>query len=585
MTFSGVAGEVDIKKTLTGVINMSKFGLAVVFVGAALLSSFGYAAPERVGDFSLLDQNGDFHQFSKYRHKDAIVLFSQASSCADTAGAVSQFQEMRSVWEAKNVAFIMINAAGEDIASVREFSKSQNLDFPILLDTSQLVVDTLGITNAGEVLVLDPEKLTVLYRGPVDENLASALDAGLNGAAQETIAVDVVGCELSNRGAAELASNVPDYATEVAPVIVENCAECHREGGIGPFAMNSHLMLQGWSPMIREVLLTKRMPPMQVDPNIGHFANASYISDAELQTLVRWIDAGSPKGVFSTDPLSGLQYADVKSWQLGEPDFVVSTPVQEIPATGVLDYINVDVELPFTEDKWVKAVQFIPGDETVLHHLLTYVTGPNEDFNGGESDQRSTVSRFLEGYAPGKVEAMVFPEDTGVLIPAGHKLSMQFHFTTNGRATSDETTLGMYFYDEKPEHENFTRAVSGMFVIPPHASNHEVRGSFTLDQPIVVNGLRAHMHFRGKDMKFSAEYPDGRVEDLLSVPNYSYAWQPTYLLDEHKYLPAGTKLLVTGAFDNSQYNTANPDPDKQVTFGLQSWEEMFMGYWTYYEAE
>ena len=93
------------------------------------------------------------------------------------------------------------------------------------------------------------------------------------------------------------------------------------------------------------------------------------------------------------------------------------------------------------------------------------------------------------------------------------------------------------------------------------------------------------MHFRGKDMKFSAEYPDGRVEDLLSVPNYSYAWQPTYLLDEHKYLPAGTKLLVTGAFDNSQYNTANPDPDKQVTFGLQSWEEMFMGYWTYYEAE
>ncbi len=579
-----MGGGIEIKSVLTGVIYMSKLFSMTALLGAVVFSSSGYAAPERVGDFALLDQNGEFHQFSRYKHKEAIVLFSQANSCSSSTASLSQLREMRSEWEEKNVAFLMINSAQDDLASIREASKSQNLDFPIMLDSSQLVADTLNISKVGEVLVLDPERLTVLYRGPLDEHIVSTLDNELSGAEQDTMTMEVAGCDL-NIDRNVLASNAPDYATEVAPIIVENCAKCHREGGIGPFAMNSHLMLQGWSPMIREVLLTKRMPPMQVDPNIGHFENANYISDEDVQTLVHWIDAGAPKGVFSTDPLSGLQFADVKSWQLGEPDFVVSSPLQEIPATGVLDYINVDVDLPFTEDKWVKAVQFIPGDETVLHHLLTYVTAPSEDFNGGESTQVSTVGRFLEGYAPGKVEAMVFPEDTGVLIPAGHKLSMQFHFTTNGRATSDQTTLGMYFYDEKPAHENFTRAVSGMFVIPPHAVNHEVRGTFTIDKPIVVNGLRAHMHFRGKDMKFSAEYPDGSIEELLSVPSYSYAWQPTYQLEEHKYLPAGTKLLVTGAFDNSEYNTANPDPDKQVRFGLQSWEEMFMGYWTYYEAE
>ena len=549
---------------------------------AAPLSANAIAAPERTGDFALLDQNGDFHQLSKYRNKDAVVLFSQSNSCAASKAALSQFNQLRSQWESQNVAFLLMNSAKDDLASVRKAAQDGNIDLPILMDDSQLVAETLKVTKAGEVLVLDPQRLSVVYRGPLDSHVGDMLSGGVANV-DETMTMEVSGCDLSVPNTPMLA-DAPDYATEVAPIIVENCAGCHREGGIGPFAMNSHLMLQGWSPMIREVLMTKRMPPMQVDPSIGHFNNANYMSGEDLQTLVSWIDAGSPKGVFSEDPLSNLQYADVKSWQLGEPDFVINTPRQEIPATGVMDYINVDVELPFTEDKWVKAVQFIPGDETVLHHLLTYVTAPSEDFDGGEADQRSVARRFLEGYAPGKVEAMVFPEDTGVLIPAGHKLSMQFHFTTNGRATSDETTLGMYFYDEAPEHENFTRSVSTMFVIPPHATNHEVHASYEFKDEVVVNGLRAHMHFRGKDMKFSVEYPDGSMEDLLSVPNYSYAWQPTYQLSEAKLLPAGTKVHVTGAFDNSELNTANPDPDKRVTFGLQSWEEMFIGYWTYYET-
>jgi len=554
------------------------------FAIAGALSVSAIAAPERVGDFALLDQNGDFHQFSKYRNQEAIVVLSQSNSCAASQAAATKLQDLRTEWEAKKVSLLMINSAQDDLTAIRKTAKDQGIDLPILLDSSQLVAETLNITKAGEVLVLDPKNLSVLYRGPFGDHLTATLTSAQGDAVQDTMDMQVTGCDLNIAPKPTIASVAPDYATEVAPIIVENCAECHREGGIGPFAMNSHLMLQGWSPMIREVLMTKRMPPMQVDPSIGHFDNAAYISNNELQTLVRWIDAGAPKGAFSVDPLSNLEYQDVKSWQLGEPDFIVKTPVQEIPATGVMDYINIDVELPFNEDKWVKAVQFIPGDETVLHHLLTYVTAPAEDFNGGEADQSSIARRFLEGYAPGKVEAMVFPQDTGVLIPAGHKLSMQMHFTTNGRATSDETTLGMYFYDEKPAHENFTRSVSANFVIPPHASNQEVHATYVFNNEVVVNGLRAHMHFRGKDMKFAAEYPDGTMEDLLSVPNYSYAWQPTYQLSVAKTLPAGTKVHVTGAFDNSELNTANPDPDKRITFGLQSWEEMFIGYWTYYET-
>ncbi|MDT8429586.1 MAG: redoxin domain-containing protein [Pseudomonadales bacterium] len=562
---------------------MNKACWLIALMLAATLGSVSHAAPERAGDFALLDQAGNFHQFSRYRHKDAIVVFAQANACADQAATINSLRDLRSKWE-ENVAFLMINSAGDDLSAIRDYAEQQGLDFPILVDSSQLVAQTLKISKAGEVLVLDPERLAVLYRGPLHDHLEMTLTNTTAGTVTDTMVMPASGCDLDIPEAATVAGDVPDYATEVAPLIAENCASCHREGGIGPFAMNSHLMLQGWSPMIREVLLTKRMPPMQVDNSIGHFENAAYIADADLRTLVSWIDAGAPRGNTAVDPLTQIEHADLRAWQLGEPDYIIKTPRQEIPATGVLDYIDVDVDLPFTEDKWVKAVQFIPGAPDVLHHLLTYVTAPNENFEGGEADQRSIARRFLEGYAPGKVEAMTFPEDTGVFIPAGHKLSMQLHFTTNGRATSDETLLGLYMYDEKPRYENLTRSVSGRFRIPPYAIDHKATAQYVFNEDVYVNGLRAHMHFRGKDMKFSVEYPDGSMEDLLSVPNYSYAWQPTYQLSEHKFLPAGTKVHVTGAFDNSEFNPANPDPSKEITFGLQSWDEMFIGYWTYYQA-
>lgn len=564
---------------------MKNLTWSAVAVLAGTLSASAIALPDRIGDFALLDSDGDFHQLSRMRDKDALVLMAFDGSCASIDTAISSLQSLQANWADEKVAFALINsAAGTDISAIRAAKASHGIDLPLLIDDGQVVSETLAFSKAGEVAVLDPERLTILYRGPAQEQVTEVLNSEKSGTIDSTVVAASSGCDLSYPVKDMHASATPDYAADVAPIIAEQCASCHREGGIGPFAMNSHLMLQGWSPMIREVLLTKRMPPMQVDPYVGHFTNARYMAEADIQTLVHWIDAGAPRGAAAIDPLAQLDFPDRKSWQLGEPDFIIKAPKMEIPATGVLDYINVDVDLPFDEDKWVKSVQFIAGDESVLHHLLTYVTAPAEDFDGGEADQRSIARRFLEGYAPGKVDAMTFPENTGVYIPKGHKLSMQFHYTTNGKATSDETILGLYMYDEPPAYENFTRSVSGNFRIPPYAQNHPASASYVFEEDVVVTGLRAHMHFRGKDMQFKAEMPDGTVADLLSVPNYSYAWQPTYQLAQPVALPAGTKVHVTGTFDNSEYNPANPDPSKELTFGLQSWDEMFIGYWTYHSA-
>ena len=565
---------------------MDKLRDLVIAALAITLTSFTYALPDRIGDFALLDSDGAFHQLSRYRNREALVLMSFDNRCASIDTAVGQLKSLQRDWSDQGVAFGLIDSSGEaDIQTIRATKARHGLDLPLLIDNGQLVTETLRLTRAGEVAILDPERLTLIYRGVALESAAQSLANEIAGTTDNTIITESAGCELNFSMRESHLAITPDYATEIAPIIAEQCASCHREGGIGPFAMDSHLMLQGWSPMIREVLLTKRMPPTQVDPYIGHFSNARYISDLDLQRLVHWIDAGAPRGGADIDPLTELQFPDRREWQLGEPDFIVKAPTHEIPATGVLDYINVEVELPFEEDKWVRAVQYIAGDEAVLHHLLSYVTAPREAVQEESPVAVNASTRFLEGYAPGKVDAIAFPQNTGVYIPQGYNLSMQFHYTPNGRATVDETLLGLYMHDDPPAYENFTESVSGMFRIPPFAGNHAASAEYVFAEDVVVTGLRPHMHFRGKDMKLSAELPDGSITELLSVPNYSYAWQPTYALEEPVNLPAGTMVHVTGTFDNSEYNPANPDPSKELTFGLQSWDEMFIGYWTYHSAE
>jgi len=127
-----------------------------------------------------------------------------------------------------------------------------------------------------------------------------------------------------------LLADPPDYSTEVAPIVVDNCSECHRWGGAGPFALDSYTSLLGWSPMIREVLLNKRMPPMQVDPMIGHTKSAQYLSAETLQTLLHWMDAGAPRGDDPVDPHELVTTEKIFERELGEPDFIVQAPENEI---------------------------------------------------------------------------------------------------------------------------------------------------------------------------------------------------------------------------------------------------------------
>jgi Copper type II ascorbate-dependent monooxygenase, C-terminal domain len=327
------------------------------------------------------------------------------------------------------------------------------------------------------------------------------------------------------------------------------------------------------------------MPPAQVDPHVSRFQNANYMSSNELQTLVHWIDAGAPRGDAKKDPMTDLKPLN-EEWQLGKPDLIVEVPAYEVPATGVIDYFNHVIDLPFDEDKYVRAVQFIPGDTRVLHHLLSYMSSPN--FDRSKPVNEENVRDFLEGYAPGKTDATQFPAGTGVFIPKGNVLVMQMHYTTMGKSVVDKTRVGLYFHKTPPKHKYLTHPISHggqALQIPAGESEYKMNGQYSLKEDTLLYALRPHMHYRGRAFRFTVVYPDQTRETLMNVPNYNFAWQPTYRLAEPKLIPAGSRIITDGTFDNSKFNAYNPDPTVMAKGGPQSWEEMFIGYITYTQPD
>lgn len=577
---------------------------AFVLALSSVFAIQAQASAERVGNFALIDHEGVYHQLKKYGDSKAVVIIATAANCDENIDKLHKYRLLRTTWEQQGITFLAINSgAGDSSADVRLMDELHNFDLPILLDDSQLVAESLGLSKAGEIVVLEPTRSQILYRGGLDTDpvrarpglniegvagttvFADVLAAAVAGAAasiEQTITTDAAGCELQFPARDMHAASAPDYATEVAPILEEKCVSCHVEGGIAPFAMDSHMMIQGWSPMMKEVMMTKRMPPAQVDPNVNHFTNARYMDAEELQTLVHWIDAGSPRGVSEVDPLTLIEPPD-SVWELGEPDYIVDVPAFTVPATGVLDYERVTINLPFEEDVWVKSVQHLPGDRRVLHHLLSYIVPADyaAEIVEGENDN---YREFLEGYAPGKDEAVTYPAKTGVFVPKGSAVQLSLHYTTFGKEAIDSTKLGLYFAEEEPDYQYSTYSLShggSNIVIPPGISDHAMRASHVFEDEVVLHGLRPHMHYRGKRMRFSVVYPDGTKDQIINVPDYNFAWQPTYRLSEPMLLPAGSRVMIEGAFDNSQYNLGNPDPAAAVGGGAQSWDEMFIGYLSY----
>jgi mono/diheme cytochrome c family protein/peroxiredoxin len=553
---------------------------------ASLLAGVAHAvAPDApVNDFALLDQNGKFHHLYYLSDAKAVVLMAHDNECATTPSAIADLEQAKESFGDRGVEFLMINVddSRESIAAQIE---PTGTSIPVLVDEMQLVGESLRLQRAGEVLVIDPKGWKVAYRGPLARKttgntlLTNALEAVLAGKAVKSPKVAAKGCALQAGAKRELPGKKISYANQIAPLLADNCVTCHRTGGIGPFPMNSHALVQGFSPMIREVILTRRMPPWHADPHVGTFEGARSLTKEQAQTLVHWIEAGSPRGD-GPDPLAATN-KQWPEWVFGEPDLVVTLPAFDVPATGTIDYQRYTIANTTGRDVWIRASDTLPGDRSVVHHVLVGVYDPK--LPERERMVRAT-SGELGAYVPGNGPVM-YPEGTGVLVPKDCSFAFQMHYTSSGKASRDETRVGFYFAKEPPKYE-FKTAVLFKPTIKIPANTKAYTDSTTYDfaREAILYSFTPHAHYRGSASNFVARYPDGREELLLSVPKYDFNWQTTYSLKTPKVIPAGTRIVHSTTYDNSSQNPANPDPNRIVPWGEQSWDEMLYGVVRYRET-
>ena len=447
----------------------------------------------------------------------------------------------------------------------------------MLVDDARVISAALGIEKTGEVLIFNPKSFIVEYRGAI---------AGLEAAIQEVLA----GEEVSTPSLAASGETVTfpaqvavSYTRDVAPVLAEQCASCHREGGVAPFAMDSHTMVQGWSPMIREVLMTKRMPPGQIDAHVGDFVNDRLLDDEAVRNIIAWADAGAAKDG-DTDPLAELTWPTSK-WANGEPDLILDIPATTVPATGSGVFINTEVTIVMDEDRWLRGSQIVAGDRSVLHHTVNRLDFPEEigtrrgRFLGGSGNSdKASITAYVPGGTPD-----LNPPGVGGLVKAGSVVALNMHYTPNGRETVDRSQLGLWFYPkgEEPK-ERMSGNCACVFpntwtTIPAHDPNFQQTAFVVLAKDAELYSFLPHMHFRGKSMRFYADYPDGSREELINIARYNYNWQLSYTFAEPKFVPEGTKITAVAAWDNSAQNPANPNPDRNVDWGNESWDEMFFG--------
>lgn len=557
--------------------------LALTAMSASANNTTGSLAGAKVDNFMLADQNGVGHELYYFKKAPAVVIVTHQLGDQPSARAIQAVEKMRAAYQGKGVVFMALNSSTRDDHA--EIGKeAQSIGLPVLDDELQLVGRALGVTSTAEVFVLNPKTWTVAYHGPIDDsftdkkdakaNLATALDAVLAGQAAPVVEARVKGTSIDfpdRKKAADFKKI--SYATDVAPILAKNCATCHTAGGIGPFPMDKYETVKGFAPMIRESLRTKRMPPYHADPHYSSFKGDMNLSDKDVLTVVNWIEAGAPRGD-GNDPLAKLK-VDVPEWPLGKPDLILDLPAFDVPASGIVDYTDLKVKNPLAEGKYIQAMTYKPGAVSTVHHVIG--TWRADGAKGGEMQSTNTA-----GYGPGS-ESKRYPPDTGPYVPAGGVYNFQMHYTTTGKAATDQTKVGIYFTKTPPK--NILRQLGVMdfsIEIPAGEGRHHERSYVEFPENVKLYGVRPHAHYRGYSTKLTMRYPDGTEKVLHNQPRYDFSWQREYTFTDLLDVPKGSILIADYVFDNSVENVWNPDAKRNVTFGEQTMDEMLFTYVYYY---
>jgi mono/diheme cytochrome c family protein len=377
------------------------------------------------------------------------------------------------------------------------------------------------------------------------------------------------------------------FTRDVLPILQENCQTCHRHGGdnytgmVAPMSLLTYDEVRPWAKSIAKNVQARTMPPWFAAPEFhGVFSNERTLDQAEIDTVVRWVESGAPEGDRADAP-APRNFDDHRGWRIGEPDLVVKAPRYFVPDDADTHYADHRVVLGpdlLPESRFIQAIEWRGGAD-VVHHIVgfAFLPGASTDYGRGYG---------LGSIAPGE-EPMHFPDGYAKLLVAGSTIVFNMHYSKEkgpGTGKWDESMVAFKFYpkDAKVSHFVDHNAIGNSgFELPPGAPSWHVGAARVFTEPTTIIGLHPHMHLRGKSATYTAYYPDGTTEVLLHVPDFDFNWQTDYSFREPKRLPAGTRLEYEAWFDNSAANADNPDPKRAVPQGRETWDEMMLGYVTY----
>lgn len=518
--------------------------------------------------------------------RKAYVIVASTVSCPINGRYWPKLKALHKEYKGKGVEFLALNVEARDsIKDMATQAVEYGVPFHFVKDTTGRCIRKLGLTTTAQVVILDSKRV-LRYRGRVDDqyrfngsrpkatrhDLKNALDQLLAGKDITVKETPVDGCRIQFQKEKYTGSEKITYARHIAPMMQKHCQDCHRPGGLAPFDLMSYDDVATNASMISEVVAERRMPPWYASEKSKGFHNYRGMNSEERAQLIHWAKNGTPRGNAKNEP-KPRQFPKTKKWEIGVPDMTIRVPqVVKLPADGYVNYKYFFIPGQFPHDRWIEAIQIRPDNTRVLHHCNMLYTIIDE--NGKRQD-----TNFVTGVVPGS-GASFTQKGTAFKIPKGATLILQAHYTTTGKEETDQLTIGFKFARNIVNKElRSVRASNRRFKIPAGATHHRVRGGAKLPGNVQAIALFSHMHLRGKAMIFNAIYPDGKKEEILTVPNYSFDWQQSYKWKlGTKTFPKGTRIQAIGIYDNSKFNPFNPDATKDISYGLQTYHEMMFGF-------
>jgi hypothetical protein len=560
-----------------------------------------------IPDATLLTLDGQPRTLATFAKDQPLVIANCSSSCPVSKRYLPTLIALEKT--NPDIQFLYVATNNTDTtASLRDLLPNAT----VVRDPSRTLLRALGAKATTDCFLLDARR-TLHYRGAVDDQyglgysldaprtrlLADAIAAVKSGRTPVIAATEAPGCELDLTTAPPSKLSAITFHNRISRMLQQHCQECHRDGGVAPFPLESPEQVTEHAGMIRKMVTQGLMPPWFAAPEpVGK--HSPWLNDRSLPArdradLLGWLAGGRPLGDAKDAPLPRTWSKG--EWTIGIPDAVYQIPQPiSVKATGTMPYQFVRIPTESAETRYVTDIEILPTARDVVHHVLVFADDPpgplqkiqralrrSQEIRGEGNEDES--GGFFGIYVPGN-NVLSYPDGFAKVLPANATLRFQIHYTPNGKATQDQVRIGLKFAKVKPRHIVMNAGISNhRLMIPPGSDNHPVEARLPVPRAAMVMAFLPHMHLRGKAWRYEGIQPGQKPQVLLDVPRYDFNWQLLYRFAEPMRLPAGSVIKATGWFDNSAGNPANPDPSKVVKWGPQTTDEMMLGYVEYYFPE